>query len=1834
MFIVPYATACGWPYSVMQSFVSYALYAPISIRQLTRTCGLDETCVLCQYCFNPDDHRDHQVTVSISQRDCGGVCDCGDPEAWVRHFSCKYMEPKTTSNIQIPKELYDAIKSTIDVVLDYTIDILCNANTAVQKYKYAGQVLENEDQSRLSQIRYGVPDVETNGKYTHCIWNDQKHSFDDVINAIFHGTGKSHRFAEMVTHQIDKNGRGVVYVSRDVVEMMRRKIAMEQTGLVNTIRSSRDYFREEMCGTIISWLDDISRSAIQENFSILRDIICLSLCESWQYGTEALCEQPWATEPRKSRVSLMDYKSQLLGPYIPGFAGEEFDSYFNQGDSHDDGNARDPRQPPMQYEEVPTSGVIQGGRTESAITDIVTVLETTPEYFSEDGEEVFKDDPSKPLRTKRGPYVVPKHWREEITQNKPRQISARVQYLIFFDIRLWKSVRLTLRDLYITVLVSNQDYKLQLGHLYAEIYPQIVELYMLADREPECSIINNLSTQLFTTPTIASELVRYDYYTRFVAALYTFFTTGEVDGPGYVDRWSGISTSQKILSNRRFGQLFHDIEYMLNRNTEKQLISGNPNRIMQATDFILLFQGMSPVTRQKDSHVEYESEDWIYIFNAIPYVLQFGQAVAMGLSVCPPEIGHECVQLVSNVINEWAFGYYLSRFRNTEIDEDSPPDRERIRITFGKTVERTIISFKAEEFPVSLHHPLHVYLSWLVESVRFNSAKDLRSALITPEPRRAQDFDGWSEEEMLGLLFDHPLRVLGLLSQIQVGLWVRNGFSLRSQLHHYKEITLRDSAFARDLFCAQISLVVREPESSMITFLSRWSLSSWEAAKKLLDETQVMYMVEEFLHHLIALIMERTHLMGLSDTECKKKYITREIIQCLGMHNMSFSEMCKNIPDILTSDEMFEGILKEVANFKPPKGIRDIGMYELKQDYYQYFDTHYIHFSSAKIEEAETVIKNKIHKVHGKPLKEIVHEPPLEPLDNGPFVGIAEFTRTETFARFCYDLLRFILNKETRSQYESTLGHLLQLFHVGILDDLQENYESSLPSFVEQMCRVVPTSDLHGQCILSMLCEILKIESFADRHAKIKRIIHLFRTRNRLLVDDTLSRYSSQLVSDFSQEDRDTDSETEATRKKKLAEEKRQKVLLEFRKQQELFAANNLEDNGDDDEEMIDDEDLGATNSEWPYPESHCILCRMPDEEGYVFGLMGYVTESNVFRDVPFQDADWIYEAYGCNSNLDEEIKPEDTDSGSPGWETYRKNFHDQHKIGPGFPTEKTSRHSVVTGCGHGIHYHCFEDYVQMTKNRGQQLTRNNPEDTNKGEYLCPLCKSLNNIFLPVMWKSNSRNLTVFKSINQDFSSFLGTLEQIDNMNEPSKERLIYLSNGIVTSASSHLMPQFADAFNVEDEAPVNSLNLAMSALCNSLKSIVQKAMGDYVGSSTIDTDAVLGFLDCLTFSVSNLEISLRGKKLENPFGGLLLDQIPNQSLQIMRVQGELCKSLLAVVRTSPYLLSKNVHGAGAFSNVSMDELLKMEELGSSSDCFSDLVRSILVACPTYELEPNHYLRKYFMNEICNILVAIVDEVQAGSNWVTNPLLFELPCLEGFDDETLLALNVLVESIRASIEDRTTPNMYIWSKPTFIKVVYSMLVKSLLPFLRMSSIFVHALCGVGYDSEDYMALEVDTEGDKLCQFLSLPPVNKILKTMADHDSVERRLVQKWCAEKFQRYREEGHRLQYPGVIRLLRLPYRLDEFFNLENHSYPNGELPPDPAVCLFCGESVGMQIPLYLRGNKKGQCTNHVQNCGKTCGIFLLPKRSSILLLRSEQGSFMEGPYLDIHGESDEVMK
>ncbi|KAG1432825.1 hypothetical protein G6F57_022663 [Rhizopus arrhizus] len=79
----------------------------------------------------------------------------------------------------------------------------------------------------------------------------------------------------------------------------------------------------------------------------------------------------------------------------------------------------------------------------------------------------------------------------------------RLDYLMLYDLKLWKEIRIALRELYIASLASNPYFKKILGKRLTRNYARLAESFLLRDREPENSIIL-FSVQLLTVPSLSS----------------------------------------------------------------------------------------------------------------------------------------------------------------------------------------------------------------------------------------------------------------------------------------------------------------------------------------------------------------------------------------------------------------------------------------------------------------------------------------------------------------------------------------------------------------------------------------------------------------------------------------------------------------------------------------------------------------------------------------------------------------------------------------------------------------------------------------------------------------------------------------------------------------------------------------------------------------------------------------------------------------------------------------------------------------------------------------------------------------------------------------------------------------------------------------------------------------------------------------------------------------------------------------------------------------------------------------------------------------------------------
>nr|ACF79772.1 unknown [Zea mays] len=132
------------------------------------------------------------------------------------------------------------------------------------------------------------------------------------------------------------------------------------------------------------------------------------------------------------------------------------------------------------------------------------------------------------------------------------------------------------------------------------------------------------------------------------------------------------------------------------------------------------------------------------------------------------------------------------------------------------------------------------------------------------------------------------------------------------------------------------------------------------------------------------------------------------------------------------------------------------------------------------------------------------------------------------------------------------------------------------------------------------------------------------------------------------------------------------------------------------------------------------------------------------------------------------------------------------------------------------------------------------------------------------------------------------------------------------------------------------------------------------------------------------------------------------------------------------------------------------------------------------------------------------------------------------------------------------------------------------------------------------------------------------------------LALKWSQHFCEEYNPRKYRgtlFSTPAVpFRLMQLPdvYQvlLERYIKMQCPDC--GSVPDEPALCLLCGK---LCSPSWKPCCRTGKCQNHALQCGAGIGIFLLVRKTTILLQRSARLTFWPSLYLDAFGEEDNEM-
>ena len=1783
---------------------------------------------------------------------------------------------------RVSEEWAEAIRMTIGRALDYVCDVISCSPEQLRLKKSESSIREDERASRLTSKWYDDEDLDADEdiEWALVLWNDEKHSLEEVENQVARACRQAKSFGLEKARETDDIGRSVVMYSNDLKTLLDAAIIIEKIKITVTIRSARDTFREQMCSTIIEWLLDIVGCHVGTDNHILQETVCKELLKPWRTGSKASnanvgrcgIDDHELEDYRRERAMFAGRTVHdiQVGPN----GGVALTMLATAGDAEEE-PATDGADDPNAAPDTETREAVNEDMMDLDSSDVDGDLDMRPaaERNPDDDLEVSEatlagyppppppppaqttrtrlftpnnvdnvEEPSSASSTPRAVVQVPKtpwshkraihqrpapmHWIDKAWSPPSDLLLAedvrqrvRLDWLILFDLRLWKKTRVDLRDLYISTVVTVPAFKRVLGLRFAGLYPVLAQLYLIADREPDHSIVY-LSVQMLTTPSITREIVeKGNFLTNLFAILYTFLTTRQVGHPWEVNPNATLAFDTGSVTNRRMYHFFTDIKHLFALDYICAQLREDRRYPLQFLDLIKLPQGICPNKRAVGEHVEYETDTWIsasILTRELNRLCRlFAEAFKCKRGDDFSSIGDAIRTFVrAAIIN--SIGAERARFKDSEISKEIKfKSMEGVGfqlegggLSFEPATMYQIVDFVVQKESISFHHALHYTISWLIEGAKSMDASRLRDLVcFTAEDLQQNSvtlpyvstIPVHEPESYLMAFFDFPIRICAWLAQMKAGMWVRNGLSLRHQMSTYRGVAQRDLAHHRDIFLLQTALVTCNPSRVLLSMVDRFELGDWMVGRFVLpegyEEGQMVDVAEDFIHLLIVLLIERTSLVPIEDDPNPQNLaVRRDIIHTLCFKPLSFSDLCNRLADRFQDLDDFQEVLDGMTNFKPPEGLSDSGTFELKPEYLAELDPYALHYNKSQRDESDAAYRKWVAKSTGKPANEVVLEPKIRPIRSGLFRKLGDFTRTEIFAQIIYFSLKWALTSREHSRntlmtrVEAFLQLVLHLVFATVLEDSSEDEtpistpESSEDiqfnlvgkSFINRMLFESPSE--HDSIFMS-LQGILAREDMSSCHLKTRAILsHVQKKKPNAFARIVTAKgiLADRLGADSPMSMSSEDAEA----KKKQALERQAKVMAQFQKQQQDFLNSQANFDWGEEDFEADENDTSATSQEqnkmWKYPSGNCILCQEETNDGRFYGTFALFHQSRIVRQTDLQDEDFVREVVDQPRSLDrsaEAIRPYGVAGQnrhlikkitSEGTEIVCQ----RQTLGKGFNSKYCREGPVSVGCGHIMHYDCFEMFCSsLSRRHTHQVARHHAERLELNEYFCPLCKALGNTFLPIIWKGKEESypgvLQTAVPFHEWLDSHVGVTasryhKQPDRghmMNQRQQETFRgALADTIVAPAADTVVPALSEQFplfpfststsgssvpggrpeTVPHAGDIPSESLALEELFSIYQRMRDSVMKNNLHSrfayrpESVSEDLIFTdtLVTVLSYSIAATEISQRG--VESGPGSLLLDTIPSLTLTHLRILSESTSTYIAVgglrrrgenFASDEFLISHRRQLLQIFAGhpqihdddpwVPNSAHAPRVPAALSEDPFTLLAETSFYLVPALNLDIHHVVRLHYLMEIVKAVLSF----HCSPN-VTD-ILSRMKVPAQVDHLGSESLDVFTKLLRFIERAGHLPAPLSNAGPRILSKMYNMVSAYALAFLRKSAILLHVRYGVDFPSQGYACLE-DSEAERLARAMRLPTIPSLMKYVVEgavneDPTVLQSMVQSW-----------------------------------------------------------------------------------------------------------------------------
>lgn len=586
-----------------------------------------------------------------------------------------------------------------------------------------------------------------------------------------------------------------------------------------------------------------------------------------------------------------------------------------------------------------------------------------------------------------------------------------------------------------------------------------------------------------------------------------------------------------------------------------------------------------------------------------------------------------------------------------------------------------------------------------------------------------------------------------------------------------------------------------------------------------------------------------------------------------------------------------------------------------------------------------------------------------------------------------------------------------------------------------------------------------------------------------------------------------------------------------------------------------------------------------------------------------------------------------------------------------------------LSSCGHAVHQGCLDRYVSSLKERYNRriiFEGGHIVDPDQGEFLCPVCRQLANSVLPALpWDLQriSKQPTVSGvGLSPDSNSSVTPREEISSLQLQQAVSLLQSASNVVGKAVIESFPL------MKIESMASNVEAVSRRMC---KMLFQNKQDKLLGSARISPSLIMW--DALKYSLMSMEIAARSEKTSmTPIYDInALDK------EFKSSSGFVLSLLLKVVQS---MRSKNsLHVLQRFRGIQL--FAESVSSGTSIDNPGGRCKrggNMLSILKHADVEVS-YPDIQFWNRASDPVLA--RDPFSSLMWV----LFCLPCQFIFCNESLLSLvhvfyavtisqavlsccgklqskvnelgvfDSLISDISKLLGEFGSAQEYFVSNYVDPSCDIKDMIRRLsFPYLRRCALLWkllnstvpppftdrdHVLDRSSHGISDMMDSSDDVLSDlkeikEVEKMFKIPSLDVILK-----DQVLRSLVLKWFHHFFKEF--EIHRFQRvlhstPAVpFKLMRLPHLYQDLLQryIKQCCPDCKSVLDEPALCLLCGR---LCSPSWNSCCRENGCQSHAMACGAGTGVFLLIRRTTILLQRCARQAPWPSPYLDAFGEED----